>query len=87
MIKKIFIRSGKPIEAKIISVGKNENNKDDSKAVSLLAVISSVNLYVRKIFKIENINGKKIVANSLTLKIFIDIAFIAINPILSGNTG
>ena len=86
-IKNTLIRSGNPIVAKIISVGKNVISSAEVSATFSLFVISRASLYVRIIFRSENKKGKTIVANSVLPKIIMEIDVNPIKPNLNGNTG
>jgi hypothetical protein len=86
-MKNTFIRSGKSIDAKMTSVGKKAASKDEVKAVFVFFVISAVILKTRRIFMIENRNGKKSVANSFEPNIIIEKAFKPIKASRNGNIG
>ena len=82
-MKKTFIKSGKPIDAKIISVENNETSNADVRDTLSFFVINHANT----IFKIEKRNGKTIVENSLIPKSLKDNVFSAMKPIRKGKTG
>jgi hypothetical protein len=86
-MKKTFIKSGKPIDAKTTSVGKKDIRNAAMSAIVLLPVTRSVSLYTRTMFATENIKGKNKVENSFKPKIFIESAVSAINPTLNGKIG
>jgi hypothetical protein len=86
-MKKTFIKSGKPIDAKTTSVGKKDIRNEAMSAIVFFPITSSVSLYTSTMFAIEIIKGKNKVENSFKPKSFIENVVNAINPTLNGKIG
>lgn len=86
-MKKTLIKSGNPIVAKIISVGKKAIRKLANKAILLSWVKSWAILNVKRIFTIENIIGIISVEVSFIPKRFIDSDVRYKKDILKGKIG
>ena len=85
-MKNTFIKSGKPIDANITSVGKNANNSVDKFETLSLLVIILAKLYASNMFSIENKKGNITVANSFVPNIVIEMEVSPVKPTLKGKT-